>query len=351
VEIIATRALRDPLYLDFRTGDPIKAGKGSPPAIHFEERKLTRPEMTPVLLTELSGPEVVIVPDRLRARFAWGASRTGRNGLAARPNFQAAERLPASYFETVTRVLVPEALSALRDPFAPRIAKRAEDQGAEFSLSLSPRNSVSFPDGTGEMGVGTKRAAVNAGTLFDGGRGSLMGAEEGGRTPTSAKADFPPTGDDDDRIIRPVLSDFVLTSAQLTIPGTLGLLAGRPIFTVYIPMRTAKDWILQFSLGPDQAKPSRNGYIVSLTPVPEIVAPYAYVMYRPPVRVWPGVRYAFIHGWITDKGRFEGLAEAGGKSLMEPGPFLESLRKWEFRPALRDSSPVRVEVLLCIPAR
>jgi hypothetical protein len=169
--------------------------------------------------------------------------------------------------------------------------------------------------------------------------------------PALARANFPPIGDDVDRIIRPVLSDFVLTSAQLTIPGTSGLLAGRPIFSVYIPLLTAKDWILQFCFATDEAQRSRNGYVLSLTPVPQIVAPYAYVMYRPLVRVWPGVRYAFIHGWITDKGRFEGLAEAGSKSLMDPGPFLESLGKWEFRPALRNSSPVRVEVLLCIPAR
>jgi hypothetical protein len=191
----------------------------------------------------------------------------------------------------------------------------------------------------------------------DSGNGKAESASPGG--PGMVVGSTPPTAaaPKQFRIERPKTGryDVAITIAQSAIPGADGLMIGRPVYTVYIPMATAKDWILQYALRENAgaARP-RNGTVISLDdPVP-ITAPYAFVLLRPITRYNGGGRYGFVHGSITATGKLEGLrivGEAGipGGGFDDAVEFLRSLGQWEFIPAAKDGVPVATEVLLCIP--
>jgi hypothetical protein len=144
--------------------------------------------------------------------------------------------------------------------------------------------------------------------------------------------------------------DVAITNAQSAIPGASGLMNGRPVYTVYVPMATAKDWILQYALRDGGESRPHNGTVVSLDEPAPITAPYAYVLLRPASKFDGAGRYGFVHGSITTSGRFEGLQVVGGGGFDNAAEVLRSLGQWEFIPAAKDGVPVAIEVLVCIPA-
>ena len=70
---------------------------------------------------------------------------------------------------------------------------------------------------------------------------------------------------------------------------------------------------------------------------------------RPKVTFRPGMRYEFVHGYVTEFGRFEQMREVGQSAIKGIEYILDALSQWEFMPARKDGIPARVEVLLCIP--
>jgi hypothetical protein len=154
------------------------------------------------------------------------------------------------------------------------------------------------------------------------------------------------------RIVRPFegAQDFVVTQSESAIPGSSGLLGCRPVYTIYVPVGTARDWILQYCKPAiPRAAGEREVRVVALGRVEAVTAPYAHLIVRPVARLKPGERYAFVHGYVSAAGRLEKLSEAGGSRLEDAAGVVGALAAWEFRPAMKDGVATEVEVLLCIP--
>ena len=153
------------------------------------------------------------------------------------------------------------------------------------------------------------------------------------------------------RLIRPQTGTYEVAIVQSSgvVPGSSGLLKGKPVYSVYIPVGTGKEWILQYCLPADDAQPAARSQVVQLGNITPITAPYAFSIIGPTIQFRPGARYAFIHGFVNASGRFEHLAEASDQEIENIAAVLESLGQWEFRPATKDGVPAMVEILLCIP--
>ncbi len=155
------------------------------------------------------------------------------------------------------------------------------------------------------------------------------------------------------RIVHPAggVFDVVVQSGGLEgFSESSGILSGRPVYSVYVKVGAARDWILQYCIpAEDEQSAEQNGAVVTLGNPSPLAAPFPVVTTRPPVKARPG-GYVMVHGYITPAGRFANLRVLGRTEPQESELVLEVLEAWEFRPATRDRKPLRVEMLLAIPA-
>lgn len=156
------------------------------------------------------------------------------------------------------------------------------------------------------------------------------------------------------RIIHPNNAVFdvvvVQTSTSESFPDAAAALSGRPIYTVYLQVGATKEWVLQFCV-PDKSGPVQTGGLVQLGKPAPIGAPYPMVTVRPPEDWQHGSGYLLVHGFLDESGRFRDLRILPGEASTAPttSALLDYLGYWEFRPAVRDGRPVRVEVILAVP--
>ncbi len=197
-------------------------------------------------------------------------------------------------------------------------------------------------------GMGTDHAGTSAAVASGSGTkpGAAVSVSGGGNAASSSKPAALPT-----RLIRPQNGSYEVAIVQSSgvVPGSNGLLKGKPVYSVYIPVGTGKEWILQYCLPADDTQPAARSQVVQLGNITPITAPYAFSIIGPTIQFRPGARYAFIHGFVNASGRFEHLAEASDQEIENIAAVLESLGQWEFRPATKDGVPAMVEILLCIP--
>ncbi len=59
----------------------------------------------------------------------------------------------------------------------------------------------------------------------------------------------------------------------------------------------------------------------------------------------------FVHGMLDPQGRLRSLRLIGDAPPADKDLLMESLNRWEFRPASRGGKPVALEVLLIVPKR
>jgi hypothetical protein len=145
--------------------------------------------------------------------------------------------------------------------------------------------------------------------------------------------------------------DVVVQSSGIDgSPESAGVLSGRPVYSVYVHAGAPQDWTLQYCIpaGEDQSA-EVSGPIVRLGNPAPLKAPYPTVTLRPPVRRPPG-SYVMVHGFVSPAGRFQNLRVLGAVPARDAELVLAVLEQWEFRPAARQGQPVRVEILLAIPA-
>lgn len=124
------------------------------------------------------------------------------------------------------------------------------------------------------------------------------------------------------------------SSPEESFPETAGMMRCKFTYNVNLRIGLRPDWILLF------CPPGGAGG--------RIEAPYPYLMLRPELEEFPQERI-FVHGWINESGRLEQLTVPEPVSARNRELLLESLRGWELRPASRNGSPVRAEILVVIP--
>jgi hypothetical protein len=154
------------------------------------------------------------------------------------------------------------------------------------------------------------------------------------------------------RISHPVSGVFdvvVQSSGVEGFPESAGVLSGKPIYSVYLNVGASKEWILQYALPAEEAEtPEPAGPVVRLGNSAPLQAPYPRLTFRPPIQTRPRPAYVMLHGFIDGSGRFESLKLLGATAADDAPQILPVLERWEFRPAMKDGRPARVEILLAI---
>ena len=146
--------------------------------------------------------------------------------------------------------------------------------------------------------------------------------------------------------------DVIVESADGdAFPESAGVLSGRPVYSAYLDVGAPREWVLQYCIpgGEAQTVEVAGGVVRLGSPAP-LVAPYPRITFRPPVPRRPGVTYVMVHGFLEADGRFDGLRVLGIHGAEDGLSILPVLQQWELRPATQDGRPVRVEILLAIPA-
>jgi len=182
-----------------------------------------------------------------------------------------------------------------------------------------------------------------------------------GETGSSPAAGAPPSGGtttrsaavDATRIVHPsggVFDVVVQSSGFDGFPESAGVLSGKPIYSAYLAVGAPKEWILQYCIPAEESESAQVvGGVVKLGVPAPLVAPYPRVTFRPSPHRRPG-GYLMVHGFIGANGRFQDLKVLGSGDPQENANAIAVLEQWEFRPATQQGRPVRVEMLLAIPA-
>ena len=126
-------------------------------------------------------------------------------------------------------------------------------------------------------------------------------------------------------------------------PEAASAFGGRMAYTTYIHVGLARSWILQYSL-PASAEAAAGGAISHLD------APWPYNIVRP--NLDPGAFDAdalMIRGFVNQSGRFENLNIVFPAAFSSAQFVLTALQQWQFRPAMQNGQPAKVEILLIIP--
>jgi hypothetical protein len=136
----------------------------------------------------------------------------------------------------------------------------------------------------------------------------------------------------------------IQSSADETLPA--GMLSGKPVYTVYLPVGDTKEWVMHFSAG--NSTPVQRGGFVQLPDPRPLNAPYPRVTVRPTEPLSGTGPYLLVRGSIDESGSFQNLqllspVQAGAAAL------LDALSRWRFRPATRADAPEKVQMVLAIP--
>lgn len=138
-------------------------------------------------------------------------------------------------------------------------------------------------------------------------------------------------------------SVIIGSSVQDQYPEVIDVWKGRMAYTVYLHVGLPKSWILQYSL-PRAADAVEGGSITHLD------APWPYTIVRPNLPTEAiDADALMIHGFVNGNGRFETLSVVFPAQFSQAKFVLDSLERWQFRPALQNGQVAKVEVLLIIP--
>ena len=192
--------------------------------------------------------------------------------------------------------------------------------------------------GSGGSGGGTG-TLLSTGVAGNGQAGTLSGPAEllPGSTPI--------------RILHPQNGVFDVVVVQTGRSGAeSALLAGRPVYSVYLNVGTAKEWVLHYCIPKSPETFRQSGPVISLGSPAKIAAPYPLLTLTPGAATMASMQRISIHGWLTVRGQFRDITAAGQDQKTAVESLMPYLKQWEFRPATRDGAPVEVEILLIVPA-
>jgi hypothetical protein len=219
-------------------------------------------------------------------------------------------------------------------------------------LASGPAKSSSAP---GNGNTETKSSGSGDGSGKSSGAHAGDGPESASNTPsgagTGSKSTVPGSGHGEGLsstlIALPSDGHFssviVGSSLQDQYPEITDVWRGRMAYTVYLHVGLEKSWILQYSL-PRAADATSAGTVAHLD------APWPYSIVRP--NLMPGSLDSdalMVHGYVNNAGHFETLSIVFPERFPEAQFVLESLARWQFRPASENGQLAKVEVLLIIP--
>ena len=205
------------------------------------------------------------------------------------------------------------------------VGKAAANPGGAHSSAASPTLSISGPAGA---------AGISAGTLSPLKAGDLVYKV----TPETPKAHAPSL----------VVSSGASGGGGLRI---FGVLHGDKIYTVYFSM-PGKNWILQYCVRGSAPQMDPATRVVQLRIQPPLTPPAAieqFDFHRPAPAPDPANSMIVLHGTIGEDGSVSDLVVVQGLDAISNEAAQAAFLRWKFKPALRDGTPVALDVLLGIP--
>ncbi len=218
--------------------------------------------------------------------------------------------------------------------------------------------------GTGQGGGGVVISGGGLGPGYGRGRGSGTGAGAGsglggggGTGVVSLGGPGPGPGRGSGAPIRmehPTDLSFdvvvVGSSAADGIPGSAGVLSGKPVYSVYLRVGGPREWMLQYCI-PNQGGEADvlDGNAITITNPTPVQAPHPRLTVVPPPSLLPPGRRVMVHGYLAKSGSFRDLRVLGDESGEIGSLLIPLLEEWTLVPASRDGVPVEVELLLVIP--
>jgi hypothetical protein len=211
-------------------------------------------------------------------------------------------------------------------------------------------NGTAANDKEGSSGTKNGKGDVGNQVADAGGAGKHNGTDDGseaGDNASSGSSDGTglPATPSTTRITQPANGRFEVVVVGTTVadeyPEAGKIWSGRMAYTVYLHVGVAKNWILQYSLpATEQASVAGDA--------PRLSAPWPYVILRPNL-VAPNTDGVMVHGLLNTAGKLEKLALVFPAEFADAKFILDSLRQWQFRPAMQSGQAAAVEVLLIIP--
>lgn len=207
--------------------------------------------------------------------------------------------------------------------------------GNQNGTGTGPGNSRGNAAGNvaGVGGPGGQNGAGGVGGGSGQGAGGGIGTDAGGAY-TVAHVTLPRDGK----------FGVVVVGSSITedYPETAGVWSGRLAYTVYLHVGASKSWILQYTL-PRSQDAAAAGNVAHLD------APWPYDIMRPSIDPDTNSDAIMVHGFVNTTGRFENLAVIFPTALAEARFLVHALQQWQFRPAIQNGQPTKVEVLIIIP--
>lgn len=203
------------------------------------------------------------------------------------------------------------------------------------------------PPGSGNApGAGPAQASVAAGRAGAGAHPAALPGSPGAAPPTATNAG------DVMRILHPATGSFdvviMQSGARDDLPELGGMLSGSPVYTVYLRVGAAREWLLEYCVIP-VAKRSASPYQINVGDSVEVSPPYPLSTVVPnSILGQQHSRPIVVHGLLTTSGNLRDVRAADASSLLAR-QLLPLLGEWRFRPALKNREAIEVEVLLVVP--
>jgi hypothetical protein len=150
------------------------------------------------------------------------------------------------------------------------------------------------------------------------------------------------------RVVHPENGRFPMVLSRTTLPEDAPeALKGRTIYTVWLDVGTARQWLLHYSSTDPQVQMSGN--VVRIAAVERIEAPYPQITIVPSGETGVGNNRLTITGILDSAGKLRGLKPAGASDEEASGRLMALLERWSFRPARKAGIPSDVAILLIVP--
>jgi hypothetical protein len=375
------------------------------PKLHLSDRTIVQPDipvnqlvmkhtLPSLLLWSANRPKIQLITPPQPQKMAWVDTKpvltrpTPEQHISEIPitstpfNTKMPMPLPGSSTPIVARgpmpaELIPETSSLnSSDPSAAAMMSISEQQLAKGSIALPPVNQTAAGNENGSMRPGESGnsafgghgdpnsqgsgkglahsqggggnsagpaggkngtvAANGAGTGNgnNGGNSTLGGSGGQGAEPTYTRVKLPTSGE----------YGVVVVGSELAeeFPETSRLWGTRVVYSVYLHVGLARNWILQYTL-PPTADGAAAGNMT------HVEAPWPFYIVRPPENPVVAADALMIHGFVNQAGHFEALNVVFPAGYGQAQYVLQALRQWQFRPAKHDGQIARVEILLIIP--
>ena len=220
---------------------------------------------------------------------------------------------------------------------ADRAAANAADRSAANTADLSAASPTARPAANA-----ADRSAANAADRSAAPSKAPMPEPARNNSAEVIRTTHPSSGNFDVVILQSVTRD--------DLPDAGGALSGNPVYTVYLSVGDAREWLLEYCI-PASVNSRASSFQVNIDDPGAISAPYPLSTVIPRnVFDLPHPKDIVLHGRLSAAGILHGVEGSNMDSALIR-EVLPLLSQWQFRPALRDQVPVEVEILLIIPRR